>query len=77
MKITKTTEGDTTTYFYDGVKKYEHSESYNGDETWREFKDGKQIYYKNSAGNENWSDDNPENPKNFIKEEDIRPFEFN
>ncbi len=55
MKITKTTKDSTTTYFYDGVKKYQH--------------------FKNSDGYEWWSDDNPENP-NFIKEEDIKPFEF-
>ncbi len=115
MKITKTTKDNTTTYFYDGVKKYEHlkdSDGYewwreykdgkeihfknsNGYETWSEYKDGKEIHYKDSDGLENWSeykdgkeihfkisngyewwsDDNPENP-NFIKEEDIKPFEF-
>ncbi len=98
MKITKTIEGDTTTYFYDGVKKYIHLKNpttgyetwreykdgelihyktYNGYETWIEYKDGKEIHYKNSNGIETWSDENPENPKNQIKEEDIRPFEFN
>ncbi len=98
MKITKTTDGDLTTYFYDGVKKYEHYKDSAGYETWKEYKDGKQIHfknsigyeswteykdgeeihYKNSDGDETWSDNNPENPKNFIiKEEDIKPFEFN
>ncbi len=117
MKITKTTDGDLTTYFYDGVKKYEHykdsdgierwSEYENGNEihyknsdgierwkeyengneihyknsngyeTWSEYKDGKEIHYKNSDGDESWSDDNPDNPKNWIKEEDVKPFEFN
>ncbi len=77
MKITKTTEGDTTTYFYDGVKKYEHYKTIYGYESWREYKDGEQIYFKDSDGNGWGSDDNPENPKNLIKEEDVRPFEFN
>ncbi len=116
MKITKTTEDDITTYFYDGVKKYGHFKAPNGLESWREYKsgrqihfkdsdgyetwseykdgkeihykdsngyeswseykDGKLIHYKDSNGYESWSDDNQENSKNWVKEKDIKPFEF-
>ncbi len=96
MKITKTTEGDITTYFYNGVKRYKHYKAPNGLESWREYKDGKEIHYKDSNGYESWSeykdgklihykdsngykswsDDNQENSKNWVKEKDIKPFEF-
>ncbi len=76
MKITKTTEDNEITYFYDGVIKYEHYKTSNGIEWWSEYKDGKLIHYKDSNGYEGWSDDNPNNPKNFLKEEDVKPFEF-
>ena len=54
MKITKTIEGNTTTYFYDGVRKYGHFKDSNGLESWSEYKDGKEIHYKNSDGMETW-----------------------
>ncbi len=71
MKIKK-----ITTYFYDGVKKYEYFKNYDGYEAWIEYKDGRLIHFKTSTGFESWSDDNPDNPKNSLKEEDIKPFEF-
>lgn len=77
MKITKTTVGSITTYLYDGVKRYKHYKDLDGYESWIEYdKDGNQIHLKDSHGNESWSNDNPENPENWIKEEDVRAFEF-
>ncbi len=77
MKIKKITKGATTTYFYDGVKKYQHFKNSDGYEYWSEYKDGQQIHFKNSDGFESWSDDNPENPKNWIRKKEVKPFEFN
>jgi len=68
MKITKTTQGNATVYYYDGVKVYEHYLSPYGFESWSEFKDGEQIRYRNSDGDEIWSVNNPENPENWIEE---------
>ncbi len=56
MKITKTINDDTTTYFYDGIKKYEHYKDSNGFECWSEYKDGNVIHYKDSDGYERWSE---------------------
>jgi hypothetical protein len=78
MKITKQTQGNTTTYFYDGVKKYKHHKDSNGLEWWSEYDDaGNDIHFKDSSGLEWWSDNHPDNPKNEeLTEEDVRPFEF-
>ena len=80
-KITKSVEGNTTTYFYNGIKKYKYYyNNSDGYEEWREYdKQGNEIHCKDSDGDEWWSDDNPDNPKNkpeVIKEEDVKPFEF-
>ncbi len=56
MKITKTTDGNKTIYFYDGVKKYEHYKNSAGWEWWSEYKDGKEIHYKDSDGWEKWKE---------------------
>ncbi len=83
MKITKITEIKLTIYFYDGIKKYRHYKNSNGFEWWREYKDGNEIHFKDCNGYESWSYDNPDNPDNpenkveLLKEEDIKPFEFN
>ena len=56
-KITKTTEGYTTTYFYDGVKKYAHYKDSTGFEYWSEYdKNGNEIHFKTSEGFESWSE---------------------
>ncbi len=58
MKITKkiNKNNKTTTYFYNGIKKYEHYKDNEENERWSEFKDGNEIYYKNSNGYECWRD---------------------
>ncbi len=56
-KITKTTDGNITTYFYNGVKKYEQYKDSDGYcEWWREYKDGKEIHYKNIDNYESWQE---------------------
>lgn len=58
MKITKLTKDNTTTYFYDGVKKYEYLKDpdiyY---EEWREYDtQGNEIHFKDSYGQEYWKE---------------------
>ena len=55
-KITKISKEDLITYFYDGVKKYEHIIDINGQEEWTEYdKQGKKIHHKDSSGEE-WAE---------------------
>jgi YD repeat-containing protein len=57
MKITKITEGNITTYFQDGVKKYRHFKSPDGCEWWEEYDEqGNEIHYKDNDGCESWSE---------------------
>ena len=71
MKITKQIQDDLTTYFYDGVKKYEHYKDSNGLETWREYnKQGKEIHYKNSAGFERWREYDKQGKEIHYKDSD-------
>ena len=80
MTYTKITKGNLTTYYLDTVKKYVYYKHSNGFESWREYENNNEIHYKDSDGYEWWSDDHPDNPKNTpleVKEEDIKPFEFN
>jgi hypothetical protein len=78
MKIYKTTTDNTTTYFYDGVKKYVHFKNSDGHERWSEYDEkGNEIHFKNSDGYEKWSKDHPDNPDNKpLTEADVKPFEF-
>ncbi len=57
MKITKTINKNTTIYFYDGIKKYEYyKDSSDGHEYWLEYKNGKEVHYKNIDGFEWWKE---------------------
>ncbi len=77
MKITKTIVGNLTTYFYDGVKRYEHYKNSTTRYEWiKEYKDGKEKCVKDSDGYKRWSYDFQENTENWGEEEGVKPFEF-
>jgi len=62
---------------YDSKGNVLHYKDNNGYEAWSEYDtDGNEIHYKNNKGNEYWNDDQPQN-KFEVKEEEIKPFEFN
>lgn len=55
MKLTKKIINGDEVYFLNGVKKYSHSKSSNGNEQWIEYdKQGNEIHYKDSDGYESW-----------------------
>ena len=71
MKITKTINEDTTTYFYDDVKKYEHLNDNSGFEQWREYdKNGNETRLKTSSGYEQWKKYDENNNEIYLKTSD-------
>ena len=55
MKLTKKIINGDEVYFLNGVKKYSHSKSSNGNEQWIEYdKQGNEIHYKDSDDYEVW-----------------------
>ena len=77
MKLNKQIIDGVEVYFKDGVKKYEHYYSSDFGERWSEYdKQGNEIHYKNSRGDEWWSDKHPDKPKIKSEEVNIEPFTF-
>ena len=71
MKITKITEGNITTYFYDGVMKRRHFKSPDGCEWWEEFDDkGNEIHYKDNDGCESWSEYDEQGNEIYYRDND-------
>ena len=76
-KITKEVAGNHTTYYFDGIKRYEHYKSKHGEESWKEYDHmEREVRYKNNSGIERYTDYYIDENLEEVQEEEIKPFEF-